>query len=66
MKNILPSVSAARKHHRCYLRDRLAAFPELTGSRLHREIRELGHSGGYTAVKDFLREVRPRQSTGFE
>jgi transposase len=50
----------------CYLRDRIAAFPELTGSRLHREIRELGYSGGYTAVKDFLREVRPRQSTGFE
>ena len=49
-----------------YLRDRIAAFRELTGSRLHREIRELGYSGGYTAVKDFLREVRPRQSTGFE
>jgi transposase len=49
-----------------YLPDRIAAFRELTGSRLHREIRELGYSGGYTAVKDFLREVGPRQSTGFE
>src|SRR5271169_1414428 len=27
-------------------------FPELTGSRLWRKIRELGYSGGYTAVKD--------------
>src|SRR5580658_4285229 len=35
------------------LRDRIAAFPELTGSRLLREIRELGYAGGYTAVKDF-------------
>jgi transposase len=50
----------------CYLRDRIAAFPELNGSRLHREIRELGYGGGYTTVKDFLREVRPRQSAGFE
>jgi transposase len=58
-----PSLLAPFEH---YLRDRLAAFQELTGSRLHREIRELGYSGGYTAVKDFLREVRPRQSTGFE
>jgi transposase len=49
-----------------YLRDRVAAFPELTGGRLHRELRELGHGGGYTAVKDFLREVRPRQPAGFE
>jgi transposase len=49
-----------------YLRDRIAAFPDLTGSRLHREIRELGYGGGYTVVKDFPREVRPRQSAGFE
>ena len=43
-----------------YLRERLAAFPELTGRRLYREIRDLGYAGGYTAVKDFLREMRPR------
>jgi transposase len=49
-----------------FRRDRVAAFPELTGRRLHREIRELGYEGGYTAVKDFLREVRPRTSAGFE
>jgi transposase len=49
-----------------FLRDRITAFPELTGRRLHREIRELGYEGGYTAVKDFLREVRPRTSAGFE
>ena len=49
-----------------YLRERIAAFPELTGSRLHREIRELGYAGGYTVVKDFLREVRPSRAAGFE
>ena len=26
----------------------LAAFPELTGRRLQRELRELGYAGGYT------------------
>jgi transposase len=49
-----------------YLRERVAAFDELTGSRLHREIRERGYRGGYTAVKDFLRSIRPSQSSGFE
>lgn len=49
-----------------YLRERIAAFPELTASRLLREIRELGYSGGYTAVKDFLRIIRPRALQAFE
>jgi transposase len=49
-----------------YLRERIAAVPELTGSRLCREIRELGYAGGYTVLKDFLRQVRPRPAAGFE
>ena len=49
-----------------YLRERVTAYPDLTGSRLHREIRELGYGGGYTMVKDFLREVRPSAPPGFE
>jgi len=44
----------------------VAAYPELTGTRLHREIGELGYSGGQTAVKEFLREVRPSAAPGFE
>jgi transposase len=47
-----------------YLRERIAVVPELTGSRLHREIRELGYRGSYTVVKDFLRQVRPRPAPG--
>ena len=49
-----------------YLRERVAAYPDLTGRRLHREIGDLGYGGGYTAVKEFLRGVRPASSCGFE
>jgi transposase len=49
-----------------YLRERVVASPELTGTRLHRELRERGYEGGYTAVKDFLRSIRPNSSPGFE
>lgn len=47
-----------------YLRERVGTYPGLTGSRLLRELRELGYSGGYTAVTDFLRDVRPRPAPG--
>jgi transposase len=42
-----------------YLRERVNTYPALTGTRLLRELRERGYRGGYTAVTDFLREVRP-------
>jgi transposase len=42
-----------------YLRERIAAFPDLTAMRLTREIRERGYSGAYTAVKRFVAAVRP-------
>src|ERR1700722_6183011 len=49
-----------------YLRQRLAAFPQLTGRRLHRELRDLGYSGGYTILTDLLREIRPGEVSPFE
>src|SRR3712207_4572486 len=49
-----------------YLRERVAAYPALTGSRLWREIKELGYAGGYTAVTDYLRDVRPAEPVPFE
>ena len=39
-----------------YLRERVTAYPGLTGRRLWRELRERGYPGGYTAVTDVLRE----------
>lgn len=49
-----------------YLRARVQAYPELSGTRLLREIRALGYRGGYTIVTDYLREVRPASAPGFE
>jgi transposase len=49
-----------------YLRERVAAYPELTGRRLHRELRERGYRGGYTAVTDVLRTIRPPPAPAFE
>ena len=49
-----------------YLRERMLGFPDLSGRRLLREIRGMGYGGGYTAVTDYLRTVRPPRSTVFE
>jgi len=49
-----------------YLRERVNAYPGLTGARLLREARERGYQGGYTAVTDFLRDVRPVPDPHFE
>jgi transposase len=49
-----------------YLRERATAYPGLTGRRLFRELRERGYAGGYTAVTDLLREIRPAPLPTFE
>lgn len=52
--------------YRRYLCERLAAFPGLSAVRLLREVRELGYAGGLTALKDFVRTVRPKAPPAFE
>ena len=49
-----------------YLRERLETYPALTARRLFREIRERGFSGGYSVVRDRVRELRPARSAGYE
>ena len=49
-----------------YLRERTTAFPELTGRRLHRELREIGYTGSYSVLSDFLRDIRPPAAPEFE
>lgn len=47
-----------------FLRERVERFPELTGRRLWRELRELGFTGGYSTITEFLRGVRPPGNDG--
>jgi transposase len=49
-----------------YLRERIATWPELSGKRLLREIREFGYQGCYSVLTDFLREARPVRPKPFE
>ena len=49
-----------------YLRERLTAFPQLTGRRLLRELREIGYAGGYTASRICCATSGPSQPAGFE
>lgn len=49
-----------------YLRERVTTYPALTGRRLLRELKDRGYVGGYTAVTDFLREIRPAPAPGYE
>jgi transposase len=39
---------------------RLAAYPKLSATRLHDEIRAAGYAGSYTQVKEYVRQVRPK------
>jgi transposase len=48
------------------LRERLAAYPDLTARRLLREIRERGFAGSYSVVRDRVRGIRPARSVGYE
>lgn len=45
--------------HVDYLKQRLDAYPGLTAQRLMREIGERGYKGGYSTVRDVVRELRP-------
>jgi transposase len=49
-----------------YLRERLGRWPELSGARLLRELRELGYCGGKTVLNDFVRTIRPAPAPRFE
>jgi transposase len=52
--------------YKAYLQERITAYPQLSGRRLLREVRDLGYDGGYTAITDFLRTVRPLATLPFE
>ena len=69
---VVPAYAARRPRptllgpYETYLRERVAAWPELSGVRLLRELRERGYAGGVTQLNDFLRAVRPPVVAPFE
>lgn len=42
------------------VQERLQAFPRLTAQRVFEEVRAAGYGGGYTQLKRYIRQVRPR------
>src|ERR1700737_1723826 len=49
-----------------YLKERLAAYPGLTAVRLWREVKERGYAGGYSVLRDCVRDLRLPRNAGFE
>lgn len=49
-----------------YLKERLAAYPGLTAVRLWREVKERGYAGGYSVLRDCVRNLRPPRTADFE
>ena len=49
-----------------YLKERLAAYPGLPAVRLWRELKERGYAGGYSVLRDCVRDLRPPRTAGFE
>jgi transposase len=54
-----PAVARKIDRYQEMIQVRLAEYPKLSATRLHEEIRAAGYAGGYTQVKDYVREVRP-------
>ena len=54
-----PTVACKIDGFRPMIETRLAEFPRLTATRLFEEIRAAGYAGGYTQVKEYVRQARP-------
>jgi transposase len=55
-----PPVARKIDRYRQIIQVRLAEFPLLSATRLYDEVQAAGYSGGYSQVKEFVREVRPK------
>ena len=54
-----PPVPCKIDRYREIIQARLSEYPRLSATRLFDEIRAAGYVGGYTQVKEYVREVRP-------
>jgi transposase len=55
-----PRVPCKIDPYKGIITSRLAEYPKLSAKRLFDEIRAAGYEGGYTQVKQYVRDVRPR------
>jgi len=55
-----PAVTTKLDAYKDIIETRLVAYPELSAVRLLEEIRAAGYGGGYSQLKAFVRQVRPR------
>ena len=55
-----PRVSRKLDGYQGIVAARLSDFPLLTAQRLFEELRASGYAGGYTQLKDYVRQVRPQ------
>ena len=54
-----PPAACKIDDYRAIIQARLTEYPRLSATRLYEEIRAGGYAGGYTQVKEYVREVRP-------
>jgi transposase len=54
-----PAVARKIDRYREMIQARLAEYPKLSATRLFEEVRAAGYPGGYSQVKEYVREVRP-------
>lgn len=55
-----PAVPTKLDRYKDIISSRLSEYPDLSAIRLFREIQAAGYAGGYTQVKVYVRQVRPR------
>jgi transposase len=55
-----PSIARKLDPYRGIIQARLQAYPRLTAERMFEEIRAAGYAGGYTQIKEYVRQIRPR------
>lgn len=55
-----PAVPTKLDPYKGIIQERLQAYPRLTAQRVLEEVRAAGYSGGYSQLKLYVRQVRPR------
>jgi transposase len=59
-----PAVDRKIDRYRGIIETRLSEYPRLSATRLFDEVRAAGYDGGYTQVKEFVRQIRPTPPLG--